>query len=951
MAAGPPLTTAAEPFWSDEQRAAKLEAAKKILGQGNVHLLLPGADSAAQKIYDLADNLKKINEFRYARRLLHLIRDRKDYSGLKAEKGITPVKVGQQHALCTYKDPDLPAADRFKKALEILDEVDLFTNTDPEKQESLGLRGAVHKRRWQVEGRRADLEQAFECYYSGYRIGPNSDQGYTGINAAYVLDLLARDDAEKLTDPEARRMAAERRVLQARDIRCKLAEFLPGLPDEKDDRGKSLAWLKGTWWFNATVAEAHLGLGEFDRAIGALRDYNVANGLGHDGPPREKVAPWELESTLTQLASLAQLQADLAELLDAAPESEERAAALRDDAKTALRNYLGDLAPGADRAFTGKLGLALSGGGFRASLFHLGVLAYLAERDALRQVEVLSCVSGGSIIGAHYYLKVRQLLKTRPQKGAGEITQTDYLDLVRDLEEKFLAGVQRNIRCRVFGSVWANLRAFLQPGYTTTRRLAELYETELFESVKDGEEDRPRYLKDLYIEPKDEGKDFKPKYDNWRRIAKVPTLVLNATTLNTGHNWQFTASWMGEPPSSIDAEIDGNYRLRRFYHRDAPRLRDKWRHWYSRPFGPPDYQNFRLGDAVAASSCVPGVFEPLTLPDMYERKIGSKTERLTVRLVDGGVYDNQGIASLLEQDCNVMIVSDASGQMDVQDQPGGARLGTALRSFSISQARVRQAQYRELAARRRCGLLKGLMFLHLRKDLDADPENWRECQEPQEASDEARPAERRGPCTTYLLQKEVQRLLSAIRTDLDSFTEVEAFSLMTSGYLQAKSGFGQLTGFPTELPPEKGWRFLKIAPMLEDPGPGYDDLVRQLEVASQVAGKVWRLVLPLKLVGGAAALAALFYLIRLWHSHRSVQLLTVGTLGTFLLVLAATWAVPHIIRLVRFRQTFQEIGLRGALATVLAIGFKTHVWFFDWIFLRRGELERLLKLRGASAGG
>jgi predicted acylesterase/phospholipase RssA len=40
-----------------------------------------------------------------------------------------------------------------------------------------------------------------------------------------------------------------------------------------------------------------------------------------------------------------------------------------------------------------KLGLALSGGGFRASLFHIGVLAALAEKDELKNVEVLSCVS------------------------------------------------------------------------------------------------------------------------------------------------------------------------------------------------------------------------------------------------------------------------------------------------------------------------------------------------------------------------------------------------------------------------------------------------------------------------------------------------------------------------------------------------------------------------------
>jgi len=59
-----------------------------------------------------------------------------------------------------------------------------------------------------------------------------------------------------------------------------------------------------------------------------------------------------------------------------------------------------------------KFGLALSGGGFRASLFHIGVLAKLAELDVLRRVEVLSCVSGGSIIGAHYYLQLRETLET-----------------------------------------------------------------------------------------------------------------------------------------------------------------------------------------------------------------------------------------------------------------------------------------------------------------------------------------------------------------------------------------------------------------------------------------------------------------------------------------------------------------------------------------------------------
>ena len=47
-----------------------------------------------------------------------------------------------------------------------------------------------------------------------------------------------------------------------------------------------------------------------------------------------------------------------------------------------------------------RIGLALSGGGFRAVAFHLGVLRALHDRGVLDHVEVLSTVSGGSLIGA-----------------------------------------------------------------------------------------------------------------------------------------------------------------------------------------------------------------------------------------------------------------------------------------------------------------------------------------------------------------------------------------------------------------------------------------------------------------------------------------------------------------------------------------------------------------------
>ena len=51
-----------------------------------------------------------------------------------------------------------------------------------------------------------------------------------------------------------------------------------------------------------------------------------------------------------------------------------------------------------------KLGLALSGGGFRATLYHLGVIRFLRDAGALQNVTDIASVSGGSILAAHLVL-------------------------------------------------------------------------------------------------------------------------------------------------------------------------------------------------------------------------------------------------------------------------------------------------------------------------------------------------------------------------------------------------------------------------------------------------------------------------------------------------------------------------------------------------------------------
>ena len=162
-------------------------------------------------------------------------------------------KFGQQRALCTYKDPDLPAEDRLDRALGILEAADpLDRSTD---QETLGQAGAVYKRKWELTGHRQHLETALDYYLRGHQEGVVNDYGYTAVNAAFVLDLLA-DLAESGARPAAASYAlAEQRRQQAQTIRQEIARALPPLVANPDT-----AWLAEKWWFLVTLGEACFGL-------------------------------------------------------------------------------------------------------------------------------------------------------------------------------------------------------------------------------------------------------------------------------------------------------------------------------------------------------------------------------------------------------------------------------------------------------------------------------------------------------------------------------------------------------------------------------------------------------------------------------------------------------------------------------------------------------------------
>ncbi len=176
----------------------------------------------AQEILDLARQLKQEKAFGYARKLLGLARKSLDSAANDQMK----LELAQEHTLCTYKDPDLPVRSRLDQALEILNAADALLET--QNRETLGLAGAIFKRIWEVGGQKIHLEHALSYYLRGFQLKPESerdfadDRGYTGINAAFVLDQLAGLEARQAQSAGMTSEVADGRQKMAADIRREL---------------------------------------------------------------------------------------------------------------------------------------------------------------------------------------------------------------------------------------------------------------------------------------------------------------------------------------------------------------------------------------------------------------------------------------------------------------------------------------------------------------------------------------------------------------------------------------------------------------------------------------------------------------------------------------------------------------------------------------------------------
>lgn len=235
-----------------------------------------------------------------------------------------------------------------------------------------------------------------------------------------------------------------------------------------------------------------------------------------------------------------------------------------------------------------KIGLALSGGGYRAAAFHLGTMKSLHRLGILPNVDVISSVSGGSIIAAYYLLN--------KDKDFSEFEQTFKEKLQRSSMKWVYAEIIAIfiILIFVFCICWKLcvsllsilLIVFLFRSYYVIpiNQLIQLRYRELFFGC--------RSVKDL---------------------PPNPVLVINSTDTEFAKPFVFTRDRI------IHSEYQPKNGQLVFNTGKIP-----------------------LAKAVMASSCIP-LFNPVRV----SQKIQNVNLGKSVYLMDGGLFDNEGIHRLV----------------------------------------------------------------------------------------------------------------------------------------------------------------------------------------------------------------------------------------------------------------------------------------------------------------
>lgn len=837
---------------------------------------------------DLYQNLIQFEQYGYATEiLLKKIADNKDQGA--------EIKLSKYQDLADniYKDSTLSSYFKFDKAINVLKSFCDLEQTKNSK--TLGIAGAIYRSKWKFDHQFHNLLQSRAYYKKGYLIWKNkmhksiqteTECINTAVNYANLNELIVIENLEQLSETCEITSETITRFETAQNTRKEIIQAY--LTDSDEVVFKE--GIESQDKLYTALAEAFFGLRMYKKALHFIKLHT-----------QDKTENWQIKSFSKQIYNLANYQRtekcqkstnkdpfQKSEIIEEAQNRCLIALNLQTDKKESENSV--------KQKPQNKLGIGLSGGGFRAALFHIGVLAALAEKDKLKDIEVISCVSGGSIIGAFYYLKIKQLFESKADEN---IVQDDYIRIVEEIETEFLASVQKNIRMRLLTSFSKNLKMWRGNSYSRSNRLGELYEEYFYKSLLSKKDSSPIFMNDLFINPFD-NESFKLNDDNWKRINKVPQLILNATAVNTGHNWQFTASWMGEPPTYISDEFDVKPRLRRMYYENAPE----------------QYQKFRLGYAVAASSCVPVLFQPLVFKGLYKN--------FDLELIDGGVHDNQGIASILEQECNEIIVSDASAQMPDNAVNTDNAMSLFFRVDTILQERLREIQLLDLKSRKYTSIVAKLSIVHLKNGLEQLPVSWIDCTDVNRSILYDKEIEDENALLKYGVMKKIQKGLSEVRTDLDSFNDLEAYALMYSGYKQMmhEAGLGIIKN--------TNWKFLKVAENCSLPAKE-KQLVKQLKVSSFVPFKIVRILKTLSFIllgiGIIVLIAILFGLIFNWNNPNPLFQIDISydLIGLILIV----FLVRHFSKILANVINIESV-IKKKLALLLLI---TVGWVFSIIYI------------------
>jgi len=366
-----------------------------------------------------------------------------------------------------------------------------------------------------------------------------------------------------------------------------------------------------------------------------------------------------------------------------------------------------------------KIGIALSGGGFRASLFHLGVLRRIAELGWLARVDAISGVSGGSIIAAFAALRWAEML------GAGG----DADAFQKHITVPFIEAITTRSFIRDWmtrAALQAVIRAF-DSTHSRTAALGDVLSERLYE--------------------------HKPCAD----LPEAPYTILNATSLISVRAWRFTRHGLGD---SRVGYADWN---------SGPALSVGHAVAASAAF-PPVFSPARIDSRAYNFSGTTYRDARVALPD-------------TIALTDGGIYENLGTEVLTKRTPlpggklleipDFLLVSDGGYPPHYQFEPrwipGLASLALMWRANTIALEQVSALRRRMLVRMFEQQQPKGLLVA-LGSNVDRLP-----CAE----ADRYRALVDATSCPPASVVERVQR----VRTHLNRFTRGEAEALMYHGYL------------------------------------------------------------------------------------------------------------------------------------------------------------------------